>query len=838
MPELKKLIFKKKYQKIEQEKQEKIRQTGIIISEQLNYTDTNKIQFILTNALLNFLIVTGCFLSFLSAFEVQYSTFILLAAGAVIALFTAFLYYNNWLKFFGYIISLVGFVYGIVNLRFLIKGGFGYISNHTMKIMETNLNLQLEREYSTYGFEENISVTICMIFIFFAFMLLLNMAITESKGFVLTFLFTFPIVQIGIYFNRYINIIYFAEYFVGLLALFFLKNTNHYHMETKKKKGFLRKKRKNKVVYDYVIDGKFTLSFSIALLVLIMCITTVFGFFVKQKRFHLNTPLDSMKENTRDFTQRLVLVGFWGMMNRNGSAGGVAMNKMGQSRYVSLDYETDLVVNTMFENYQGAVYFKSFNGTNYSDGLWQNLSDSKQKNTLESYELDLENAAQITNDLTEYYEIDRYVGSEKKIEITNIDATSIYPYYPYNTEHYFDKINDDEYKDGLPRGSRQTLYYFPLLYNDSVDEFQEKIKAENDNAYEEARQKQDEDELEVLDREKRYSEYVRDTYMNVPKMNEDVIDAFCKKYNLTKDTEHIVERLQEIFEEDYEYTLMPGITPDSKEFVNYFLDEQKKGYCVYFATASTLIFRHLGIPARYTGGYVYTYDDFRSGEQIDLDTVDVKEWVTDYSEQKYPYGLQKYNIDDSSAHAWVEIYIDGYGWIPVDTTPPRYDREEETPESQGQTFGQFLAENVFTSENVKAFRKTAVRTLYVVLAGIAAVIVLLFLIGIFVRYYRRKNKILLKQYEYLCKCTKFIGLKKLPSMSYREYGALLIEYGIVSEEEEDVIVRAIEKEKFSGKKLKEEESEVPIQMIQRASQGIYQNLSWYKKIIFKYVRWM
>ena len=326
--------------------------------------------------------------------------------------------------------------------------------------------------------------------------------------------------------------------------------------------------------------------------------------------------------------------------------------------------------------------------------------------------------------------------------------------------------------------------------------------------------------------------------MNVPKMNEDVIDAFCKKYNLTKDTEHIVERLQEIFEEDYEYTLMPGITPDSKEFVNYFLDEQKKGYCVYFATASTLIFRHLGIPARYTGGYVYTYDDFRSGEQIDLDTVDVKEWVTDYSEQKYPYGLQKYNIDDSSAHAWVEIYVDGYGWLPVDTTPPRYDEEEETPESQGQTFGQFLAENVFTSDNAKAIRKPAVRILYIVLIGISGVIILLMFLGIFVRYYRRKNKALLKQYEYLCKCTKFIGLKKLPSMSYREYGSLLIEHGIVSEEEEDVIVRAIEKEKFSGKKLKEEESEVPIQMIQRASQGIYQNLSWYKKIIFKYVRWM
>lgn len=121
--------------------------------------------------------------------------------------------------------------------------------------------------------------------------------------------------------------------------------------------------------------------------------------------------------------------------------------------------------------------------------------------------------------------------------------------------------------------------------------------------------------------------------------------------------------------------MTPGTTPRNEDFVTYFLDTQKEGYCAHFASAAALLFRSYGIPARYVEGYIisqaaisdrasateYAYDDFFTGENIlgNSNVVEVE-------------------INDGDAHAWVEVFVDGFGWIPVDATPPSQDDEETT----------------------------------------------------------------------------------------------------------------------------------------------------------------
>ena len=81
-------------------------------------------------------------------------------------------------------------------------------------------------------------------------------------------------------------------------------------------------------------------------------------------------------------------------------------------------------------------------------------------------------------------------------------------------------------------------------------------------------------------------------------------------------------------------------TPEGRDFVKYFLTESRRGYCMHFASTATLIFRDMGIPARYVSGYVA--DIPASGRTL---------------------------VPDANAHAWVEVYIDGYGWHPIEVTP-------------------------------------------------------------------------------------------------------------------------------------------------------------------------
>lgn len=97
------------------------------------------------------------------------------------------------------------------------------------------------------------------------------------------------------------------------------------------------------------------------------------------------------------------------------------------------------------------------------------------------------------------------------------------------------------------------------------------------------------------------------------------------------------------------YSLKPGVTPRGEDFVDYFLLEQRKGYCSYYATAATLLFRSMGIPARYAEGYIVSDSDIYKGKKQN--------------------GKRIVDIKDTNAHAWTEIYVDGYGWLPVEVTP-------------------------------------------------------------------------------------------------------------------------------------------------------------------------
>lgn len=102
-----------------------------------------------------------------------------------------------------------------------------------------------------------------------------------------------------------------------------------------------------------------------------------------------------------------------------------------------------------------------------------------------------------------------------------------------------------------------------------------------------------------------------------------------------------LQGIRELLGERCEYSLKVD-NPQNLGSMENFLFAERRGYCEHFASAAAIFCRELGIPSRvaygYTGGILYPYSR-----------------------------LVVFRARD--AHAWTEIYLEGYGWTVFDTTP-------------------------------------------------------------------------------------------------------------------------------------------------------------------------
>jgi transglutaminase-like putative cysteine protease len=85
---------------------------------------------------------------------------------------------------------------------------------------------------------------------------------------------------------------------------------------------------------------------------------------------------------------------------------------------------------------------------------------------------------------------------------------------------------------------------------------------------------------------------------------------------------------------------IPSPPPDT-DLLEWFLFESKKGFCNYYASAEVLMLRSVGVPARLAAGY-------SQGEPNDDGTI--------------------YYVLQNNAHAWVEVYFPGIGWVEFEPT--------------------------------------------------------------------------------------------------------------------------------------------------------------------------
>jgi transglutaminase-like putative cysteine protease len=138
-----------------------------------------------------------------------------------------------------------------------------------------------------------------------------------------------------------------------------------------------------------------------------------------------------------------------------------------------------------------------------------------------------------------------------------------------------------------------------------------------------------------------YPDEIRDLYLQVPQLDPRIKQLAEKIVEKSHNEYDRAANIELYLQSHYGYTLdLTGRKTDDP--LAYFLFERREGHCEYFAAAMTVMLRDLGIPARYVGGFL-------PGEYNDLGG--------------------DYIIRASDAHAWVEAYFPGYGWITFDPTP-------------------------------------------------------------------------------------------------------------------------------------------------------------------------
>jgi transglutaminase-like putative cysteine protease len=132
----------------------------------------------------------------------------------------------------------------------------------------------------------------------------------------------------------------------------------------------------------------------------------------------------------------------------------------------------------------------------------------------------------------------------------------------------------------------------------------------------------------------------RQRYLRLTNVHPAIIDLARKVSGGDNDPYRAASRIEQHLKTQYAYSLQSNIS--SADPLLDFLFQTRAGHCEYFASAMAVMLRALKIPTRVVTGF--------------------------YASLPEPIGSW-YVIRSTNAHSWVEVFIDGKGWMVFDPTP-------------------------------------------------------------------------------------------------------------------------------------------------------------------------
>ena len=614
---LDKIIYKKE-----------ISDNKVIVGEVTQTKKSNRFLICLFKGFLVFIATYCSICGVLDAFEIEFNKPVIFAAFVFFSLYVSFLYFNKIIFYIFYIVLFIAFTVELARYYMAANSGFQAIINIIFEDYSDYFALASIREgYETIT-NRYFTVTVAALFLGAFTAILLNVTISGYMNAFETALVTFPYIEIALFIHK----IPAASYLFGLLFVYtcvvFLQFSRHSRMQVKGKRTheFMRIKTKREDRYAYQADipvflYSFGLSFVIALVIIVLL------------KAPLNMPISKIPGNaihkqTQEYVKILVQNGVGGFFDAYASTGGLSGGRLGGVAQVRPDFETDLEVTFVPINYE-TIYLKGYTGTNYqSSGWYPNPMD----------------VTSIENERTYNF------GNTAKMQVKEVDVDSRFDYRPY-----FSSTDNLKYIS-VPDNTYQ-ITYNPILSEADYEKYVEDDLLLNDDYY----------------------NYVYDSCLTFPDNLKEVLDDTLKEIDFIESDDineyrlNSAKAIYSYFYENFSYTMAPGRTAYKRDFVEYFLTHQKRGFCAHFASATVLLLRDMGIPARYCEGYCIPisliYDDAIMTDNY------FDEWYSGKQDLELKSVLEV-PVNDSYAHAWVEIYLEGYGFVPFEATIPSFDEED------------------------------------------------------------------------------------------------------------------------------------------------------------------
>lgn len=332
----------------------------------------------------------------------------------------------------------------------------------------------------------------------------------------------------------------------------------------------------------------------------------------------------------------------WSAWFRNSTVRG-NLNREGGFQYTG----AKLFKVTTDEMPKEAVYLRGFVGNQYTGDSWEADTDQNLETYYQKQGLKLpKDYADLVN--FSYYAAKEAFGQPSKwMEVQELGGSNDYNLYPYRA---YLKRGKKIHADGTLEKEENSCsyFYYPMQnYNssqgnkaanhlDSMD-LENNIEGNVEEIY---------NFEEYKDIQQLYQQYVYNTYLDYPESKLPRLTKLLDGIKVSK-VWMTVQQVVGYLGGAAKYNINTPAFPEEEDFTEYFLFEQREGYCAHFATAGVLMLRRLGVPARYVTGYCAAPQDFIRQEDGSYQAV----------------------IEDKQAHAWAEVYLDTIGWVPVECTP-------------------------------------------------------------------------------------------------------------------------------------------------------------------------